>query len=1265
MAFYQTIRGSAVTIPTPRETGWGQNVDNAISYLIDVANTGTLGVSIGGNTLGTKTIVSSGAAILMGGNNITLSQNGQNITIQGAAAGTGGGISGISAGSTLGSSGTVQFSNSNGLAFGMDGQTITGSYTQSTHDHVTYLGGVAAGGATQTAGTVILSNSNGLAFSLNGSTITGSYSQSTAPAAIIIGSNTSGATASISSGTMLLAGGNNITLSQNGQSITISGANVGGAQTGISGIAQSQTTYSSGTVIFSEQANVTINSSVNGASQYIRISCPASHAQQTGVSGIGGSNTTYTSGTVILSGQNNITIGSSLDGASQYIRISAPNAQTGVSGLANSQTTYTSGTIIISDQANVTINSSVNGVSQYIRISCPATHAQQTGISGIGGSDSTYSSGTIIFSGQNNLTVGTSVNGASQYIRLSVPSQSTQTQNCVDLAISGNTSGALATINSGTAVIFGGNNVTLSQNGQSITISGANLGGAQTGISGIGVSDTTYSSGTVIFSAQANVTLGKSVDGVSQYVRISAGGGGGNLTISASSTSMSSGSLVFSNSNGLAFGLSGSTITGSYSQSTHSHGAISLSGNNTSGILTAVSSGTLYLAGGNNITLSQNGQSITFSGANVGGAQTGISGLGNSASTFTSGTVLLSEQANVTINTSVDGASIQYLRISCPATHAQQTGISGVAGSNASTLTSGTVIFGNSNSFSFGLTSNSITASFSESTHSHSTSPAAIIIGSNTSGATASISSGTLMLAGGNNITLSQNGQSITISGPNVGGAQTGISGIADSANTVTVGTVFFGNGGNISFGLNSVTMTGSFSQSTHSHVTYLGGVGGSNTTYTSGTVVLTGSNMVTVKSAAGQLVFDATQSIQTQSTMQLNGSTASVTIVAGAYMQVSNTSSSISLINLLSTSSMAQPISAISSAGTKSSVFAMVDHVHAGVAVAGVSAGNTAGDASGTRYGSFMLAGGNNVTLSLSTAASGQTITISAFNQSVQTQSTFSMHGTSGSVTLVAGNLMSVSNNASTISIINLLTSSSYAAPVSSLSSAGTKSSNFALVDHIHQGIGAAGVSGGNTAGNSSGTYYGSLMLAGGNSITLSVSTAAGGQTITISGPSAVASVPQISISGSTSGTAALISSGTLSLAGGSNIFLSQSNDNHLSIVLYSGPTVKRINAEFIATTLSANNQSIELSQGFNWYVHLSSNATITSMANPRDGERYFFWISNRSTFNTLSFPSVVKWRNASAYVPTGTAGAIDAVCLMYNSSAGSYIAEHASSFA
>lgn len=128
---------------------------------------------------------------------------------------------------------------------------------------------VSAGTTSNNLSRIVFSDSNGVSFGLNGSTVTGTVQTNYLTTAALSGhshgdptlnlTNLSGTTASNSAG---------LTLS-------LSAAAPGGAQTAISGISQSQTMYTSGTVLFSEQANITINSSVNGASQYLRFSVAA------------------------------------------------------------------------------------------------------------------------------------------------------------------------------------------------------------------------------------------------------------------------------------------------------------------------------------------------------------------------------------------------------------------------------------------------------------------------------------------------------------------------------------------------------------------------------------------------------------------------------------------------------------------------------------------------------------------------------------------------------------------------------------------------------------------------------------------------------------------------------------------------------------------------------------------------------------------------------------------------------------------------------
>lgn len=298
---------------------------------------GTSGVdlTLAGNTAGVLALMSSGTVTFAGGNNITLSQNGNAVTISGPNAG--GVPFGISAGSQSVSSGTVIFANSNNITFGMSGSTqVTASFST----------------IPQTVQTQNLID-------------------------VTVGGNTSGGLALISSGTMTLAGGNNITLSQVGNAVTISAGGGGTAATGISSIVAS--------------------------------------------------NTTYTSGQVIFIGSNMVTVKS---GAGQSVVIDA------------TQTVQTQNVV------DVTIGGFTSGTSTLI------------------------SSGTMILAGGNNITLS-QVGNAITISGPNTTATSVQTQNLFDLTLSGNTSGVLALVSSGTLTLAGGNNITLSQAGNAITISAA------------------------------------------------------------------------------------------------------------------------------------------------------------------------------------------------------------------------------------------------------------------------------------------------------------------------------------------------------------------------------------------------------------------------------------------------------------------------------------------------------------------------------------------------------------------------------------------------------------------------------------------------------------------------------------------------------------------------------------------------------------------------------------------------------------------------
>jgi hypothetical protein len=210
-------------------------------------------------------------------------------------------------------------------------------------------------------------------------------------------------------------------------------------------------------------------------------------------------------------------------------------------------------------------------------------------------------------------------------------SQSTHTHRTDFRAITlGGNSAGTSTFNASnndTIFLNGGNNITLSGNGSTITISAANQTN-QSAIRALGVSNTGNTAGNTgvstgidwVIAGTNNITVSQSTAvGGPNTIWLSAPtpGAGGAVNVSAGTTSNDLTQVVFSNSNNLSFGLNGSTITGSFN-------AINVgvsTGGNTSG-----TTGTLEGAGGqyvfvgtNGVTLSQsiNGSSgtVTISGA--------------------------------------------------------------------------------------------------------------------------------------------------------------------------------------------------------------------------------------------------------------------------------------------------------------------------------------------------------------------------------------------------------------------------------------------------------------------------------------------------------------------------------------------------------------------------------------------------------------------------------------------------------------------------
>jgi hypothetical protein len=630
----------------------------------------------------------------------------------------------------------------------------------------------------------------------------------------------------------------------------------------------------------------------------------------------------------------------------------------------------------------------------------------------------------------------------------------------------------------------------------------------------------------------------------------------GAMTAGASSSLSGVGAVtVATNGNTISIGAPAQSVQ------TQNLVAVTLSGN-TAGVLALASSGTVTLAGGNNITLSQAGNAITISGPNVGGAQTGISGIANSETTYTSGTVSLSEQGALTIR-STTGQQFQF---SVPATSSlSATGIVSVS-TNGSTISIGAP------GYSAGIST----------------------LG-NTSGDTG-YASQRLNLVGGNNITLSgsTNGgsMSLTISGPNVGGAQTGISGIVGSDATYTSGTVTFtGVGGGVTVNSNTgqrIDISVAAQSVQPETQTFIAGISASDTLYTSGNVRFTGSQAVTVRSGTGQLVvIDApAQSVQPETQTFIAGISASDTLytsgnvrftgVGGGITVSSNTGQRVDL-------SVAAPVAAT--------------NLSVGVSTGGNTAGDT-GVATGSR---FVIVGSNGITASQGTAAGATTVTLSGITQSVQTQGGFVSLGVStggntagntqvstGSrfVLVASGNLTASQATAAGASTVTLSVAAQSVQPetqtfIGGISASDTnytsgtvrftgsnmitvKSSGAGqtvIIDATQtvqtQGVLSAGVSNvGNTSGNTTVNTGSRLVFAGGNNITLSQGTAAGATTITISAPNLGAGAMSAGVSNLGNSAGATGITGTqLVLVGSDNITLSQTTGANGGTVSIIGP--------------------------------------------------------------------------------------------------------------
>lgn len=252
-------------------------------------NGGRINASISGNSTSAGAgyqLVSTGTLVLAGGNNITLNQNGDTVSVSGVSYANSNGVSfGVNAGTLTASVNAVQSAQTIG---GYASGNTTGQSSSTTFDarsmSISAMGGASAGfsgGMLQVSAPAMssLSQTGIISLSQNGNTISIGAPAFSAGASNL--GNTAGNTMTVSN-QIVFAGGNNITLSQTTGAGGATMSIIGGAGGGGGGVALSANALiSSGTA--SLAASGALTASVNG--QTLNLSVPAT-SSIVGVNGI-------------------------------------------------------------------------------------------------------------------------------------------------------------------------------------------------------------------------------------------------------------------------------------------------------------------------------------------------------------------------------------------------------------------------------------------------------------------------------------------------------------------------------------------------------------------------------------------------------------------------------------------------------------------------------------------------------------------------------------------------------------------------------------------------------------------------------------------------------------------------------------------------------------------------------------------------------------------------------------------------------------------
>ena len=856
----------------------GTTSNNVSNFVFSNSNNVSFGLN-GSTITATVTVPSQTSLSFSNQNGVSFGLNGSTLTASVAAqtAQTQSNVQGISAAGGVARTGDVVFSNSNGLAFGLNGNTITGSYTVPTQTAYQFSNsnGISFGtnGSTVTASYTVpnvpaqtslsFSNSNGISFGVNGSTLTASYTVPST-AGLISNVNVSAGTTSGNLTNFVFSNSNNVSFGLNGSTITGSvpsqtnqteGRYAVGNTTGqsssstfdarslsISGAGNVSVGYSGNALIISGAGgggNGSINFSAGTTSNNLNA---ITFSNSNGISfGLNGSTITGSYSTLVFSNSNGISFGINNGTLTATVN---PGAAAGIAAIQGGTQTATSGTVSFADSNGISFGMagssritasytvpSTAGLISAINISggttsnnlAALTFSNSNNVSfGLNGSVLTASVPTqtsLSFSNQNGISFG--LNGSTLTASYTVPNVPAQSNQTAGLYALGNTTQNSSTTLDVRSLSFNGlGNVSVGYSNGSIQISGSQS--AQTvqtqNIVLPSAGTQTANSGTVVFANSNGITFGMS--GSSQitasYTVPSTAGLISNINVSAGTTSNNVSNFVFSNSNNVSFGLNGSTITATISvpnQTVQTIGAYA-SGNTTGQSSSSTfDARSLSVNGAGAVSVGYSAGSLVVSAptqtslsySNVNNVTFGIVGSTLTASVPNQTSLSYSNANGVTF-----GLNGSTLTASIPSTAGLISGINISAGTTSNNLTA--LTFSNSNGLAFGLNGSVITGSYTVPTQTNQTEGRYVVGNTTGQSSSSTFDARTMSISGAGNVSVGYSAGNLIIS------ATAGAGSLNVSAGTTSnnLTALTFSNSNGVSFGLNGSTVTASIASQTN-----------------------------------------------------------------------------------------------------------------------------------------------------------------------------------------------------------------------------------------------------------------------------------------------------------------------------------------------------------------------------------------------------------------------------------------------------------------